>query len=80
MEQEQKTKRKASAAHMRATKKYEQANYDKVMVRLKKGMKDRIQATGNTLNGFIVQAVYDQLETIERRKELENMDDLPPLE
>ena len=80
MDQEQKTRKKASAAHMRATKKYEQANYDKVLIRLKKGTKDRIQATGNTLNGFITQAVYDQLEIYERRKKLENMDDLPPLE
>ena len=58
-------------AQAKATAKYEKENYDKVMVRLKKGTKDRIQATGNTLNGFITQAVYDQLEIFERRKALE---------
>lgn len=62
-------KRKVSQAHMRATKKWEDANYDKVLLRLPKGTNDRIIATGESLNGFIKQATLDRLDAIERNKE-----------
>lgn len=58
-------KKKVSAAQMRATAKYEAANYDKVLVRLPKGTKDRITATGATVNGFINHLVLSALNTIE---------------
>ena len=44
-------------ARARATAKYEAANYDKVLVRLPKGRKAEIEATGESLNGFINKAV-----------------------
>ena len=57
-------KRKASEAHMRATAKWEKENYDKVLVRFPKGTKDRINATGaKSVNGFIVNAVQERLDT-----------------
>ncbi len=55
-------KKKASAAHMRATAKWEKENYDKVLVRFPKGTKEKITNTGNSLNGFIVSAVNEKLE------------------
>ncbi len=55
-------KKKATAAHMKATAKWEKENYDKVLVRFPKGTKDRILDTGNTINGFVVQAVLEKLD------------------
>ncbi len=55
-------KKKVSEAQMKATAKYEKENYDKVLVRFPKGTKERIQATGETVNGFIVSAVNEKLE------------------
>jgi len=55
-------KKKASAAHMRATAKWEKENYDKVLVRFPKGTKEKITNTGNSLNGFIVSAVNEKLD------------------
>lgn len=51
-----------SEAQKRATAKYEKLKYDKVMVRLPKGMKEKIQATGESLNGFIIKAITKELE------------------
>ena len=59
------TKRKATQAHMRATAKWEAANYDKVLIRFPRGTKDRITATGESVNGFTVAAVLDKLEWME---------------
>lgn len=59
------TKRKASAAKMRATAKWEAANYDKVLIRFPRGTKDRITATGESVNGFTVAAVLDKLKWME---------------
>ena len=55
-------KKKVSEAQMKATAKYEKENYDKVLVRFPKKTKERIQATGETINGFIVSAVNEKLE------------------
>lgn len=47
---------------MRATAKYEKKKYDKVLLRLPKGTKERIRAAGETsLNGYIVKLVMDDL-------------------
>lgn len=36
--------------------------YDKVLVRLPKGLKDKIIDTGSSVNGFTVSAVKEKLE------------------
>lgn len=59
------TKRKASAAKMKATAKWEAANYDKVLIRFPRGTKERIAATGESVNGFTVAAVLAKLEWME---------------
>lgn len=55
-------KKKASAAHIRATTKWEKENYDKVLVRFPKGTKEQITSSGaKSINGFIVEAVKEKL-------------------
>ena len=55
-------KKKASAANIRATTKWEKENYDKVLVRFPKGTKENILNSGaNSVNGFIVEAVQEKL-------------------
>lgn len=51
-----------SKAAQRATEKYKKENYDRILVLLPKGTKERIQATGETVNGFINKAVLERLE------------------
>lgn len=51
-----------SKAAQKATEKYKKANYDRVNVLLPKGTKEKIQSTGETVNGFINKAVADRLE------------------
>lgn len=55
-------KKKVSDAQKRATEKFEKRAYDRVLVRFPKGTKERIQATGDSLNGYIVKAVLKSLE------------------
>ncbi len=55
-----------SDAQKRATAKYEKEAYDKVLVRLPKGTKERIQATGESLNGYIVRCVLENLKNNSR--------------
>lgn len=50
-----------SDAQKRATAKFEKEAYDKVLVRLPKGTKERIQSTGDSVNGYIVKSVLDSL-------------------
>lgn len=56
-----------SAAQKKATAKYEQQKYDKVLLRLDKGEKDRIknhaENRGESINGFVKRAIS---ETIQR--------------
>lgn len=40
-------------------------NYDRISVMLPKGTKDRIQAQGLTINGFVNQLVLEKLEELE---------------
>ena len=50
-----------SNAAQRATEKWEKKNYDKILVKFPKGTKEQIQATGETVNGFINKAVVERL-------------------
>lgn len=50
-----------SKAAQKATEKYAKENYDRILVKLPKGTKEQIQATGETVNGFINKAVMDRL-------------------
>ena len=55
--------KKKTAAQMRATVKWEAANYDKFLARFPKGTKDRIIASGaKSINGYIVECVLNDLE------------------
>ena len=55
---------------MRATAKYEKVNYDKILLRLTKGEKDKYRmyakSKDESLNGFIVRAMR---ETMQREKQ-----------
>ena len=55
-----------SEAQKKATAKYEQQNYDKILLRLEKGKKDRIknhaESKGESLNGFINTAIDEKIE------------------
>ncbi len=51
-----------SEAQKKATAKYEKENYDKILVRFPKGMKEKIQEKSKSINGFIVEAVKKELE------------------
>ncbi len=59
----------ASKAQQKAVAKYENANYDKILIRMPKGKKDIIKAhadkKGESINGFVNRAID---ETIEREK------------
>ena len=56
----------ASKAQLRATAKYESANYDKFLVRVDKGRKTDLQAhaanCGESLNGFVNRAIEEAIE------------------
>lgn len=62
----------ATKAHMKATKKYEDKAYFKTLVRFQKEAEDRIRAaaneTGNSLNGYIVGLVMEDVERMEKEK------------
>lgn len=53
-------------AHMKATAKWEKANYDKVLLRLPKGTKERIQAQAESVNGYISAALMERLQRDEQ--------------
>lgn len=54
---------KASQKKMEYIASYEANNYDKVLIRLPKGTKARVQATGQSVNGFTVAAVLRALDS-----------------
>lgn len=62
----QTTKAKATTAHMKATAKWEAANYDKALIRFPKGTNDRIKAQGFTINGYVNQLVKHDLDRREQ--------------
>lgn len=51
-----------SDAQKRAIRKWEKENIEQIKIRFKKGTKERIQATGQSINGFVVEAVERALE------------------
>lgn len=56
-------KRKVSKAQIKATTKYEKKAYFKVLVRFPIDKEKEIrQFSGNSLNGYIVQAVLEKME------------------
>jgi len=57
--------KKASDAQMRATAKWEEINYDKFLIRAPKGTKERISATGESINGFVNRLIRAELDRIE---------------
>ena len=54
-----------SEAQKRATAKYEQQNYDKVLLRLEKGRREIIkahaEAHGESINGFVSRAIDEAI-------------------
>ena len=56
----------ASQAKIKANAKYDAKAYDKFLVRVSKGRKEAIQAradaVGQSLNGYVVQAVEERIE------------------
>lgn len=63
-------KKRVSQAQKRATAKFEKTNYDKVLVRFPKGIKERIAESGaDSINGFIVRSVIAALDAGSIRQE-----------
>ena len=62
-------KKKKTAAQIRATQKWDAAHYDRVLVMLPIGTKDKIRATGETVNGFIVKSVLSALDKYDSQNE-----------
>lgn len=67
MPEEIKKKREYSQAQNKATQRYIKNNYDSVMIRMPKGKKDKIKAfaesKNESLNGFIIRAVDEAMES-----------------
>lgn len=57
-------------------------NYDRVSITLPKGTKERIKATGESINGFIIRSVLADLDRLEVKAEqtgpAEQAEDKPP--
>ena len=59
---EEKQKKKASKAHIRATGKYEKKSYEKVLIRLPRGYRVIMSAAGiDSVNGYVVSLVKKDL-------------------
>lgn len=60
--------RDITPAQRRAVGRYEAANYDKVLVRLRKGDREEIKAAadaaGESLNAYIVGAIRDRMDGV----------------
>jgi len=52
-------------ASIQAQERYDQKAYDRILIRLPKGTKASIQASGETVNGFITKAVFDRLQKLD---------------
>ena len=57
---------KCNVEEKKTTEKHERENYDKIILRLPKGTKDRIKSTGETINAYISRLVLEDLEKMER--------------
>ena len=69
---------KASKRKMEYIANYEAENYDKVLIRLPRGTKDRIKATGATVNGFISTATLQALDNSQPAQAPQPQPDTPP--
>lgn len=58
----------ATEAQKRAIRKYEET-VDRINCRFPKGTKERITATGASLNAFIIEAVLEKLERENKKEE-----------
>ena len=56
----------ATEAHIRAVRKYEANNFEKLQVRMPIGTKDRINAAGYTINAFIIEAMNEKFARMEK--------------
>jgi hypothetical protein len=61
---ETKKEKKCSEARIKATRKYEAANYWSPTIHLPKEYQAQIQATGKTTNSFIREAIEEKLSRI----------------
>ena len=52
---------KTPESRLKANKKYDDKTYDKVTVKLHKGIKSAILDAGYTINGYITRAVLNQM-------------------
>lgn len=55
-------KRKNSQARIDGNHRWDAANYDRFSIRLPKGTRERIEATGMSFNGFCRQAIMEKLD------------------
>ena len=55
----------ATEAQKRAIRKYEET-VDRINCRFPKGTKERITATGSSVNAFIIEAVLEKLEALKK--------------
>ena len=62
-------------AQARATKKYQEKAYDKILLRLPKGTKERIQNVSDSVNGYITQSVLLSLSIDESKKKVDLLSD-----
>lgn len=51
-----------SKAQLKATKNYEDKKYDKILLRLPKGTKDKIKERSDSVNGYIANLTIKSLE------------------
>lgn len=51
-----------SQAQRKATEKWEKDNYDKILLRLPKGTKDKIKERNDSVNGYIANLIIKSLE------------------
>ena len=55
-----------SAARLAANKRYNDKTYDHITIAAPKGTKDAIQASGQSINGYINKLIADDLERRQR--------------
>lgn len=73
-------KKKVSKAQIKAVAKYEKKNYFKALVRFPIDKEKEIRRfSGNSLNGYIVQAVLEKIER-DKQAQLEKTDNKPETE
>ena len=61
--------RPSSPAQREAVRRHDSEKVDKITVRLPKGTKEEILATGQTVNTFVIEAVADKLCKMKQNKE-----------